>query len=102
MSRRAGNLIGHRASWLTYGACWWVGRSCFPADGPGGELFEYLLERGPLREDVALHIMKQVRYGGLDPCFERCPRRGLCTRLPPAPRTLSACMPAVLVLRAHP
>ena len=27
----------------------------------GGELFEYLLDRGPLEEDVAVHIMRQVR-----------------------------------------
>lgn len=26
----------------------------------GGELFEYLLDRGPLPEDVALHIFRQV------------------------------------------
>lgn len=26
----------------------------------GGELFEYLLDRGPLPEDVAVHIMRQV------------------------------------------
>ena len=26
----------------------------------GGELFEYLLDRGPLQEDVALHVFRQV------------------------------------------
>lgn len=27
----------------------------------GGELFEYLLDRGPLPEAAAVHIMRQVR-----------------------------------------
>lgn len=27
----------------------------------GGELFEYLLDRGPLSEAAAVHIMRQVR-----------------------------------------
>jgi hypothetical protein len=26
----------------------------------GGELFDHLLDRGPLTEEVALHIMRQV------------------------------------------
>lgn len=34
----------------------------------GGELFEYLLDRGPLPEAAAVHIMRQVR---LNPKPER-------------------------------
>jgi hypothetical protein len=43
----------------------------------GGELFEYLLDRGPLPEAAAVHIMRQVLYMGR--AVGRAGRHGMAT-----------------------